>query len=233
MAITAANVTWFGQATTGVQNSFVYGFNNAAAQGQIPSQGGISGGQSKVLTGLATFTGDGASTTATLNWIDGVQKPFTSTVVIQVLSVTAPATIGGVANQAVYSGVGAYGQLKVGQSITFAGFSNAGNNGTFTINALTTSTIQVTNSSSVAETNPAATLSFTPLWAALVASAEVSRAVVSAAGVADTQATTLVVAANSITQTGCTITFQTIAGVATAPGNGSTISVLVQLFPNQ
>jgi len=54
--------------------------------------------------GIATFVGDGATTTATVNWIDGVQKIFQRpVVVIPVLSVTAPATLGGVANQAVYS----------------------------------------------------------------------------------------------------------------------------------
>lgn len=227
MAITAQNVQWFGQPTTGQQNSFVYGFPNTPAQGQIPSQGGLSGSQSKVLTGIATFTGDGATTTATLNWIDGVQKPFTSTVTIPVLSVTAPATIGGVANQAVYSGVGAYGQLKVGQSVTFAGFTNGGNNGTFTINALTTSTIQVTNASSVAETNPAATVAATPLWAALVAGAVVARSIVSFAGVADTAASSITVSIASQSQTGGTITF------SAAPANGALCSVLVQLYPNQ
>src|SRR6266850_7270759 len=121
MAIAPANVVWYGP---------------SLAQGQVQSQGGLSGSQSRVLTGIATFIGDGAATTSTLNWIDGVQKPFQTIQLLPVLSVTAPATIGGVANQAVYSGVGAYGQLAKGQSITFAGFSNAGNNGTFTINAL-------------------------------------------------------------------------------------------------
>ncbi len=218
MAITAQNVTWYGP---------------ALAQGQLQSQGGLSGSQTRQLVGLATFTGDGATTTATLNWIDGVQKPFQTVQLLPVLSVTAPATIGGVANQAVYSGVGAYGQLAKGQSITFAGFSNAGNNGTFTINALTTSTIQVTNSGSVVETNPAATVAFNIVTGALVAGPYVTRAVVGATGATDTAAATLIVIANTITQTGCLITFQLPNGTATAPANGATISLLVMLYPNQ
>ena len=168
-----------------------------------------------------------------MNWIDGVQKPFQTVIVVPVSSVTAPATIGGVANQAVYSGVGAYGQLAKGQSITFAGFSNAGNNGTFTINALTTSTIQVTNSGSVVETNPAATVAFNIVTGALVAGPYVTRAVVGATGATDTAAATLIVIANTITQTGCLITFQLPNGTATAPANGATISLLVMLYPNQ
>lgn len=212
MAIAAQNVSWYGP---------------QLAQGQNQSQGGISGSASRVLIGLATFIGDGASTTATLNWIDGVQKPFQTVILAPVLSVTAPATIGGVANQAVYSGVGAYGQLKVGQSVTFAGFSNAGNNGTFTVNALTTSSIQVTNAGSVAETNPAATVAFNMATGALVAGAQVARAIVGASGVPDTAANTVAVSVSAQTQTGATITF------APAPANLATCSVLVELFPNQ
>jgi len=222
MAIANANVTYFSQ------NNPTSSANSAFAQGQIQSQGGVSGSQSKALVGLATFTGDGASTTAIVNWIDGIQKPFQQVIVIPVSAVTAPATIGGVANQAVYSGVGAYGQLKVGQSVTFAGFSNGGNNGTFTINALTTSSIQVTNASSVAESNPAATVSFNSLTGALVAGAYVTRSQVNASGVADTAAATIAVTQiASVTATGATVTF------SAAPANGALISVLVYLFPNQ
>src|SRR6266404_8968436 len=218
MAMTAGNLILFGPAT---------------AQGQEQSQGGLSGTQSKPITGIATLIGDGAATSGVVNWIDGVQKPFQTVQLLPVLSVTAPATIGGVANQAVYSGVGAYGQLAKGQSITFAGFSNAGNNGTFTINALTTSTIQVTNSGSVVETNPAATVAFNIVTGALVAGPYVTRAVVGATGATDTAAATLIVIANTITQTGCLITFQLPNGTATAPANGATISLLVMLYPNQ
>ncbi len=212
MANTTANVVWYGP-------SF--------AQGQTQSQGGLSGSQSKAMTGIATSTLDGATGTVNINWIDGVQKPFQTVIVVPVSSVTAPATIGGVANQAVYSGVGAYGQLRVGQSVTFAGFSNSGNNTTVTIVALTTSSIQVLNASSVAETNPAASVSFNQATAALVAGAFAVRSVTSAAGATDTAANTIsVTKIDTITQTGA---------VCTLSANGSntnTLSILVQLYPN-
>ena len=213
MSLTAVNVTWFG---------------NTLAQGQTQAQGGISGSQSRVLTGIATFTGNaGTDTTGTVNWIDGVQKPFQTIQFLPVLSAAAPVTINGVTNQAVYSGVGSYGQLKVGQSITIAGFATAGNNLTTTIVALTTSTIQVTNASAAAETNPAATLSFNNATGALVAGAFASRSVTSAAGVADTGAITTTAAISSITQTGAIVT------LGAASVNGQTYSVIIQLFPNQ
>jgi hypothetical protein len=210
MAIAAVNPTYFGP--------------NPLAQGQIPSQGGISGVQSRSVQGLGTAILDGAATTFTLNWIDGNQVPYKNVIFLSVLSVTAPATIGGVANQAVYSGVGAYGQLKVGQSITFAGFANAGNNGTFTINALTTSSIQVTNSGSVAETSGAATLSFNQ--GTVLALGRVTRAQASAAGVLDTAPQTNTITVSAQTQTGCTVTIS--AGSA-----GQTLSVFVELVPAQ
>lgn len=219
MAISAQNVKWFGQpVTTGV------------AQGTLPSQGGISGGQTRELTGVATFILDGATTTGLVaNWIDGVQVPFKTVILLPVLSVTAPATIGGVANQAVYSGVGAYGQLAVGQSVTFAGFSNAGNNGTFTINALTTSTIQVTNSSSVAETNPAATVAFNLITGASIGGCYITRSLASATGVADTAAGTIGIVQPATTLATTAGTFS----ITAAGSNLQTLSVLVKLYPNQ
>jgi hypothetical protein len=213
MAIPNVNVQWYGQ--TSIAQGQIYG-NNA------------SGPQNEVLIGIGTAILDGALTTFQLNWIDGVQVPFKTTVVLSLSSVAAPATIGGVANQAVYSGVGAYGQLRVGQSIVIAGFTNAGNNGTFTINALTTSTIQVTNASSVAETNPQASLSFN-YGARSVAGFQVSRAVVSAAGVADTAASTITVVpggAGGLNQLGGAVT------ISAAGSAAQTLSFIVELFPN-
>jgi hypothetical protein len=208
MAISAANLSYVGQPAS-------------AAQGQIVNNG-LGGPLSEQLLGIATFTGDGASTTATVNWIDGTQKIFQRpVVVVSVASVTAPATIGGVANQAVYSGVGSYGQFRVGQSVTFTGFSNAGNNGTFTINALSTSTIQVTNASSVAETAPAAAGSVN--FGAVLPVALGYRSGVSAANVADTAANTITASINTITATGALVTF------SAAPANAATCSVAVQL----
>lgn len=209
MAIPAVNLVYIGQPAS-------------AAQGQIFNNG-LGGPLSKTAAGVATFIGDGATTTAVVNWIDGVQKPYVNTVIVPFLSVTAPATIGGVANQAVYSGVGSYGQFRVGQTITFAGFSNAGNNGAFTINAISTSSVQVTNASSVAESNPAAT--GTVLQGIGLISAQASRAVGTLAGVADTAASTIgITQIASLTQTSGTVTF------SAAPANAATCSVLVELF---
>lgn len=219
MAIAAANLI-------PLRNPNAPGSSFAFAQGQI-SNNGLGGPASRDYEGIAVFTGDGASTSAVLNYIDGVQAPFVSTLILPVLSAAAPATIGGVANQAVYSGVGSYGQLRVGQTVTFAGFTNAGNNGAFVINALSTNSIQVTNAGSVAETNPAATgkVLVGPVLPVVLA----YRAGVSAANVADTAATTLNCVANQVTATSCTITFQLPTGVATAPANAATIAVFARL----
>ena len=105
--------------------------------------------------------------TVAVNFIDGVQT-FGKTVVLQIQSVTNPVTINGTANQVIYSSVFGDNQVLVGDSVTIAGFTNSGNNGTFTVNVVTSTGIQVTNSSAVAETNPAATLSdvlnAVPVW---------------------------------------------------------------------
>jgi hypothetical protein len=215
MAIAAVNMSYIGQPSS-------------PAQGQIVNSG-LGGPLANALVGIGTATLDGAATTFTLNWIDGTQKIFQRPqVIVPVLSVTAPATIGGVANQAVYSGVGSYGQFRVGQSITFAGFSTAANNGAFTINALSTSSIQVTNASSVAETNPQASgsVNFGAVLPAIPGSSGVTnfRSLVSAANVADTAAGTITALISSVSATGCTVT------ISAAGSNGQTLSVLVPLY---
>ncbi len=208
MAIPAVALSYLGQPSS-------------AAQGQIINNG-LGGQLSEELMGIATFVGDGATTTATVNWIDGVQKIFQRpVVVIPVLSVTAPATLGGVANQAVYSGVGSFSQFSKGQTITFAGFSNAGNNGAFVINLVSTSSVTVTNASSVAESNPQATGAVN--FGAVLPVAQGFRSGVSAANVADTAANTITASINTITATGALVTF------SAAPANAATCSVAVKL----
>jgi len=214
MAIAAVNLSYIGQPSS-------------PAQGQIVNSG-LGGPLSEVLVGIGTAILDGSSTSFTLNWIDGVQKIFQRPlVVLPVLSVTAPATIGGVANQAVYSGVGAFGQFRVGQTITFAGFSNAGNNGAFVINAVTTSSVQVTNASSVAETNPQATgaVSFGAVLPAILGvGIDNKRVLVSAANVADTAAVGTTAIISAVSATGCTVT------ISAAGSASQTLSVLVVLY---
>jgi len=142
MAIATVNASYIG-----------YGGLNPAlgpVQGQIAA-GQDSGPLAKTLVATAVVTGDSSSTSSTINLIDGIQKIAQYPITIPFTNVTAPATIGGVANQAVYSGIGATTQLAVGASIVFSGFSNGGNNGTFTINVISTNSVTVTNASSVLE----------------------------------------------------------------------------------
>jgi len=212
MAIPAVNLSYYSQGT-------------AVQQGTIPSQGGISGPQSKQLIGIATATLDGTLTAFTVNFIDGTQKLFNSVVSISASSATAPATIGGVANQSVISGVGAFGALKVGQSVTTAGFANAGNNGTFTVNAVTTSSIQVTNASAVAESGTfGANVQYNA--GAKVLSVQGSRATQNVAGVTDTAASSIgVTQVDTITDSSCRVT------VSGAGSNGNLLTVLLEIYP--
>lgn len=213
MPIAAVSPVYFGQSLGSFQN------------GQIPSQGGISGAQSKALDGIATFVLDGATTTAlTINYIDGVQVPYVNKVSFSASNVTAPTTIGGVANQSVISGVGAFGALKVGQSITTAGFNNAGNNGTFVVNALTTSSVQITNASAVAEgPTPSGTITYN--IGSTLAQARIARSFANASGVVDTAASTTTISAVVYTQTSVSFT------ISAAGSAGQLLSIFVELFP--
>lgn len=151
MALNTVSLTYIGLPT----------LQGPVAPGQIYNNN-APGPLGKTLVGYATLTGSTTSTkTYTINFIDGVQTLGERPVVVQLTSATAPATINGTANQVVYSGVGSMGQFSKGQSVVTAGFTNSGNNGTFTINAVTSSGIQVTNASGVAETNYAATATVT------------------------------------------------------------------------
>lgn len=208
MSIAAVNLSYIGQPSV-------------AAQGQVVASND-SGPLGKVVVGIGTAVLDGAATTFTLNWIDGVQKIFQNQVQVPFFAVTAPATIGGVANQAVYSSVGATGQFRVGQSVVIAGFANSGNNGTFTINGVTTTSVTVTNASSVAETNYQA--SGVVNLGAVLPAVQVTRSQISAANVADTAASTTTAVPSAITSTGCTIT------ISAAGSAAQTLSVLAELF---
>lgn len=212
MAISTVVPVYFGQPAGAIQAL------------TIPSQSGVSGAQSKALQGIATATLDGAATTFTLNWIDGVQVPYQGKISFSANTVTAPATIGGVANQSVISGVGTFGVLRVGQSITTSGFTNAANNGTFVVNALTTSSVQVTNASAVAE-GPTPAGSITYNYGSQLALARAARSFASAANVTDTAAASITATASAITQVGCTIT------ISATGSAGQSLSVYTELFP--
>lgn len=213
MAIPAVSPVFYGQSLGSFQN------------GQIPSQGGVSGAQSKALQGIATLVLDGATTTSlTINYIDGTQVPYVNKVSFSASNVTAPATIGGVANQSIISGVGAFGALKVGQSVTTAGFNNSGNNGTFTVNAVSTSSIQVTNSSAVLEgPTPSGTVTYN--IGSTLAQARIARSFANASGVVDTAASTTTI--SSVVYTSTAVTFT----ISTAGSAGQLLSIFVELFP--
>lgn len=157
MAHSVVNLTYIGQPS------------NPASGQAIADQ--TSGPKAKTLYAVGTIVNGSSTfsteTATTVNFIDGVQT-FGRVSVLQFQSVTAPATINGTANTAVYSSVGPDINVPVGVSITFAGFANSGNNGTFTVTAVNSTSISVVNSSSVAETNPSATGTYTvggiPVW---------------------------------------------------------------------
>src|SRR5208337_883694 len=137
--------------------------NGPTGSGQIISDA-TPGPKSKTLYGYgvlkaATSTGT-TITSSNVGWIDGVQT-LGKTIVLQVQSVDAPITYLGTANVAFYHSVQGDGQVAVGDSVTIAGFATVANNTTATVLYVITGAIGVSNSSSVAETNPAATLVLT------------------------------------------------------------------------
>lgn len=114
-----------------------------------------TGPKAKTLFGFGVATNGNTTTAANsapVGFIDGIQS-LGKTITLTFQSVTAPATLNGVANQAIYSTVFGASQIAVGQSVVFSGFANSGNNGTFTVNVVSATGITVTNSSAVAETN--------------------------------------------------------------------------------
>ena len=173
-----------------------------------------SGSKAKTLYAYGTIINDttASGTTCPIGYIDGVQT-LGKTVVLQFQSVAAPATINGVANQAIYSSTGPDINVPVGASITFAGFTNSGNNGAFTVNAVNSQGILVTNSSSVAETNPAATGIYTVGGIPTIVN------VFLAQGAGDSTAAVVLAAAKSlyatsVTAAGFTLNFPTLTTAA-------------------
>lgn len=205
MANTVINLTYLGQPAS-------------PAAGQVFASND-SGPLGKVIVGTGTTTLDGATPTVTVNFIDGVQKLAQVPVIIQLQSAAAPVTINGVANQAIYSGVGAMSQIAVGTSVVIAGFANGGNNGTFTVNAVTASSVTVTNAGSVAETNFAATLSFSK--GPSVLAVQVGRSGIAS----DTAAGTVqVTGPSALSSTGFT------ANLGANGGAGNTLTIVAEVY---
>jgi hypothetical protein len=193
--------------------------NGPSASGQIISDG-TPGPKSKVLQGIATILQDGAGTTAQLNFIDGIQTLAQVSRVFQLQSVTAPATINGVANQSQYLTGSAASSIPVGTSVVFAGFTNSANNTTKTVTAVGPNFIQVTNSSAVAETNYSGTATFTQG----VAVAGVT--VLPCASSTDTETGSPTIKVNSGSGNNAKVAI-TLSGTGTS---GSTTSVLVTVY---
>lgn len=186
-------------------NGYIGGPDTRVATGQIYNQG-TGGPGGSVITGIGTSVTDNTGASVTLNFIDGVQPLGQYQLVLPLQSVTAGATIGGVANQSIYSGVGSFGQLRAGQTLVVAGFANAANNGSFVITAVFTSAVQVTNAGpSVAETNFAATGSVT--LGRKVVAVRAFHSALSFAGVADAGTAAIgVLSTSAITNKACTLT---------------------------
>lgn len=132
-------------------------------QPSVPGGGQIiadqtSGPKAKTLYAYGVATNGNTTTganSAPVYFIDGVQS-FGKTVVLPIQKVVIDTSV--FTNGADYYSVGGTGQVKVGDSVTIAGFTNSGNNLTTTVAAVTSSYITVTNSGAVTETNPAASL---------------------------------------------------------------------------
>ena len=140
----------------GVPNNTLSG-NASPGGGQLIADQ-TSGPKSRTLVGYGVATNGNTTTganSAPVYFIDGVQT-FGKTIVLPINSVQIDTSR--FTNGADYYTVGAAGQIKVGDSVTIAGFTNSGNNLTTTVAAVTSSYITVTNSGAVTETNPAATM---------------------------------------------------------------------------
>jgi hypothetical protein len=190
--------------------------HNLSYIGQGPSASGqiiadiTSGPKAKTLYAIGTIINDtsASGTTSPIGYIDGIQT-LGKTVVLNFQSVTAPATINGQANTAVYSTTGPAGSVPVGASVTFAGFTNAGNNGAQTVTSVNASSISVVNASSVAESNPAATGVYT------VGGIPTTVQVFLTQGAGDSTAAVILAAAKSlyatsVTAAGFTLNFPTL-----------------------
>lgn len=206
MAIPAVNLTYIGQPT-------------GPTQGQVIT-GNESGPLTKVIAGTAQFTLDGVLTVATLNFIDGNQ--LLGQALYNLSLTTVAAAVGG---NTTYSGGGfsqpvgvSFGKIQVGSSVTFVGFANGANNGTFTVISKTDQSITVNNASGVAEFNPAGSVNIT-IGGAVVA-VDISRS-----GINDTAASGIgVVGAHAITNKGCQVDLSA-TGI-----NGATLGIIAVLY---
>lgn len=137
---------------------------NLSYIGQGPAAGGeiiadqTSGPKSKTLYGYGTIISGSNATSVAIGYIDGVQI-MGKTIVLPLTSVAVDATTSTYAD---YYTNGAATQIKVGDTVAVAGFTNSGNNVTnLSVSKVFTNGFVASNSGVVAETNPSATVTDT------------------------------------------------------------------------
>ena len=204
------NLSYIGQGPSGVGQ--VFGNNTPGPLGKTLVGYGVL---------IAAATTGTTITSSNVGWIDGIQS-LAKTFVLSLQSVDAPITYQGTANTAFYHSVQANGQVKVGDSITTAGFTNSGNNATNTVTYVLSDRIGVTNASSVAETNPAGTLTdSTGGVPKLVSASACPQSTDTNGAVTGKAAATLVCSA--VTATGCVLNYTALATTSNSVTVGFTL----------
>lgn len=207
---------------------------NLSYIGQGPSGSGqiiaeqTSGPKAKTLYGYgvlkAASTLGTTITSSNVGWVDGVQS-LGNTIVTTLQSVAAPVTLNGVANQAFYAGNKGATAFIVGDSATIAGFATSANNVTATVNVVTSTGFYVTNASSVAETNPAATAVVTRGGIPAVVSVSISPAPTDTNGLVTGRAAFVgTILPSAITATGCVLNY----GALGTTSNSVTIGFVLE-----
>ncbi len=137
LALTSVNNKFGGNT---VYNGVITGGGANAYVGDTVVVAGFTNGNNN-----GTFTCTASSTTTiTLNNTNGVAQTHAATAVVTTGAIYTGTITGGAAN------------AFSGDSVVVTGFTNAGNNGTFTASASTATTLTVNNKAPVAETDPGA-----------------------------------------------------------------------------
>jgi hypothetical protein len=147
-------------ASTGTTGSLVLTAVATSSGGNAVYTGTITNGASNGLVGFY-FTVAGFTNPNNNGVFIAVASTATTLTLANPNAVAATQAATAQAGFAVYNSVFGDGQVRAGDSVTIAGFTNAANNGTFTVISAGSSSVTVNNLAAVAETNPAATLSDT------------------------------------------------------------------------
>jgi hypothetical protein len=147
-------------ASTGTTASLTLTQVAASSGGNALYTGTITGGAANAFVGLF-FTVTGFTNPADNGVFQAVASTATTLTLANPNAVAQTHAGAAQAGVAVYSSVFGDGQVRAGDTVVIAGFTNAANNGTFTVVTAGSSSVTVNNLAAVAETNPAATLSDT------------------------------------------------------------------------